>query len=185
VLDFLHRVGPRRQFFPCYDAKDLFTPCGPLRGLRPDDLLLASRGGTIVGMFGAWDQCDFRQTVVHGYAPPLRWMRPIYNAWARWSGRPRLPGAGDRFRYRFAALPLVADDDPAVFAALLSAALALRSDADYLLIGLHESDPLLAVVRRWPATWYVTQLFYVCWDDGEMVRQSLDGRPPYLELGSL
>ncbi|HTK77764.1 MAG TPA: hypothetical protein VL371_21030, partial [Gemmataceae bacterium] len=181
ALDFLHAVGPRRQFFPCYDAEDLFTPCGPLRGLGPDDVLLAIRGGAIVGTLGAWDQSDFRQTVVHGYGPPLSWVRPIYNAWARRSGRPRLPGAGDRFRCRFVALPLVADDDPVVFAALLDAVLTRVCDADYIIVGLHEADPLLPVLRRHRATWYRTHLFHVCWDDGEPVRQSLDGRPPYLE----
>jgi hypothetical protein len=185
IIDFLDRVGPQRQFFPCYSRDDLFTPGGPLRGLRPEDMLLALRDGAIVGTLGSWDQCGFRQTVVHGYGPPLGWVRPIYNACARWTGRPRLPGAGDRFRFRSAALPLVADDAPGVFAALLAAALARCGDSDYLLIGLHESDPLLPVVRRWRATWYPTCLFYVCWDDGESVRRSLDERPPYLELGSL
>jgi len=185
VLSFLHRVGPRRQFFPCYEGNDLFAPGGAFRDLRPEDLLLAIRGGAVIGTLGVWDQSGFRQTVVHGYGRPLGWARPVYNAWARWTGRPILPGPGDAFRYRFAALPLVDDDDPAVFAALLDAALARCEGADYLLVGLHESDPLLPVLRRRRTTWYTTHLFHVCWDDGEIVRQSLDGRPPYLELGGL
>src|SRR5438552_6962737 len=41
VLEFLHRVGPRRQFFPCYGADEFFTPGGAFRDLRPEDLLLA------------------------------------------------------------------------------------------------------------------------------------------------
>jgi hypothetical protein len=185
VLDFLHRVGPRRQFFPCYEAGDLFAPVGAFRDLRPDDLLLTFRGGAIVGTFAAWDQHAFRQTVVHGYGRPLCWLRPLYNAWSRLSGQPRLPSPGDALRYRVAALPVVADDDPAVFAALLDAALARLGTAEYLLVGLHEADPLMAVLRRRRATWYTTRLFLVCWDDGEELRRSLDGRPPYLELGSL
>src|SRR5262249_19800834 len=147
IMEFLHRVGPRRQFFPCYGADDFFTPGGAFRGLRPDDLLLAIRGGAIVGTFAAWDQSSFRQTVVHGYGAPLRWVRPVYNVWARWSGRSRLPSPGDPLRYHFAALPVVTDDDPSVFAALLDAVIAHRSDANYLLVGLHESDPLLPVLR--------------------------------------
>jgi hypothetical protein len=185
VLDFLHRVGRRRQFFPFYGEDDLFTPAGALRGLRPDDVLLATRDGSMVGTLAAWDQSTFRQTVVHDYSVPLRWVRPVYNAWAQWTGRGRLPGAGDPFRYLYAALPVVEDDDPAVFDSLLDSALARCNNVDYLLVGLHESDPLLPVLRRRPATWYTTHLFHVCWDDGEPVRQSLDGRPPYLELGSL
>lgn len=186
LLSFLHTVGPRRQFFPCCEECDFFTAAGAFRDLRPDDLLLAIRGRGIVGTLAAWDQHGFRQTVVHGYGRPLGWVRPVYNAWARLAGRPRLPGPGDAFRYRVAALPLVADDDPAVFAALLDAFLVRGGgDADYLLVGLHEADPLLAVMRRRRATWYTTRLFLVCWEDGEAMRRSLDGRPPYLELGSL
>jgi hypothetical protein len=140
----------------------------------------------VVGTLAAWDQHAFRQTVVQGYGPPLGWLRPVYNAWARLADRPRLPKPGAAIRYRVAALPLVVDDDPAVFDALLDALLARGGgDADYLLIGLHEADPLMRALRRRWATWYVTRLFLVCWDDGEELRQTLDGRPPYLELGSL
>jgi hypothetical protein len=187
LLAFLQTVGARRQFFPCYEAGDFFTPGGAFHDLGPDDLLLALRGGTIVGTLAAWDQHGFRQTVVHGYGRPLGWVRPLYNAWARLAGRPRLPGPGDAFRYRVAALPLVADDDATVFAALLDALLARGggSKAEYLLVGLHEADPLLSVLRRYRATWYTTRLFLACWEDGEELRRSLDGRPPYLELGSL
>ena len=54
-----------------------------------------------------------------------------------------------------------------------------------MLLGLHETDPLLPVARRYQAACYVTYLFLVCWADGDTVRQALDGRPPYLELGCL
>ena len=55
----------------------------------------------------------------------------------------------------------------------------------YLLLGLHESDPLFLRASRWRARRYVTRLYLACWDDGEPLRKSLDGRPPYLELGCL
>jgi hypothetical protein len=187
LLAFLHAVGPRRQFFPCYAAGDFFTLGGAFRDLEPADLLLALRGGAIVGTLAAWDQHRFRQTVVNAYGRRLAWARPLYNAWARLTGRPGLPRPGDAFCHRAAALPLVAGDDPAVFAALLDALLTRGriGEVEYLLIGLHEADPLLAVLRRYRARWYTTRLFLVCWEDGEELRGALDGRPPYLELGCL
>ena len=150
-------------------------------------MLLAFRGGALVGTLAAWDQHGFRQSVVHGYGGTLRWARPAYNAYARLRGLPPLPQPGGAVRYLTAALPVVAGDDAAVFAALLAE---LRERAaggshDYLMLGLHESDPLLPVVRACSATWYDTRLFLVCWDDGEPMRRGLDGRPPYLELGCL
>jgi hypothetical protein len=82
---------------------------------------------------------------------------------------------------------VVAGDDPAVFAALLTTlrARAATGPHQYLMMGLHETDPLLPVVRACRATWYDTRLYLVCWGDGEPTRGELDGRPPYLELGCL
>ncbi len=86
-----------------------------------------------------------------------------------------------------AALPVVEADDRQVFAALLETLLAsaVGSECDYLLLGLHEADALLpSVIRRGTAS-YLTRLYHVCWEDGETLRNQLDERPPYLELGCL
>jgi hypothetical protein len=55
----------------------------------------------------------------------------------------------------------------------------------HLLVGLHEADPLLSVMRRYQVACYRTHLFLVCWSDGEEARVAVDGRAPYLEAGSL
>jgi hypothetical protein len=83
-------------------------------------------------------------------------------------------------------LPVVHRDDPLVFGALVDAMRARAAGRhSYLMLGLHESDPLLGAARHWRATWYTTRLYLVCWDNGEALRSGLDGRPPYLELGCL
>jgi hypothetical protein len=181
ILDFLHTRGPARQFFPCHEAADLFSPHGALKGLRPTDLFLAWRDGKIVGTLGTWDQSSFRQAVIHDYSRLLRWLRPLYNIWAWLRGRPPLPAIGAELRHTFAALPVAVD--AAALCSLLDAA--RPTVADYLLLGLHERDPLLPAARRYAMAEYVTRLFIVCWDDGEAYRRTLDDRPPYLELGSL
>ena len=187
VLGFLEAVGPRRQFFPRRQACDFFMPDAVFRDLTPADVLLAYRNGSLVGTLAGWDQHRFRQTVVHGYHWPWNWLRPLYNRWAGWRGRPRLPGPGDTFRYLTAALPVIADDDHDVFALLLETLMdrARASGWDYLLLGLYESDPLLPVVHRYRATWYTTRVYVVCWDDSQALYAMLDGRPAYLELGCL
>lgn len=186
VLAFLREQGPRRQFFPAYEEEDFGGETGVFKDLKPDDMLLAFRGGRLVVLAG-WDQHGFRQTVVHGYGGALRSARPAYNAWAWLRGLPPLPPPGGAVHYLTAALPVIAGDDAAVFAALLTELRARSAGGphDYLMLGLHESDPLLPVVRACPAAWYDTRLFLVCWDDGEPMRRGLDGRPPYLELGCL
>jgi hypothetical protein len=187
VLSLLAAVGPRRQFFPRLEVNDFLSPEGMMRGLSFDRFLLAERGGRLVGTLAGWDQHSYRQSVVHAYHGWLRWVRSLYNAWAWGSGRPGLPRPGVAFAYLMGALPVVAEDDENVFAALLEA---LRNQAaggpwTHLLIGLHEADALLHVAQRYQAACYVTHLFLVCWPNGVAARTAVDRRVPYLEAGSL
>lgn len=186
LLNFLSIHGSVRQFFPAYRADD-FRCRGLLNGLAVDDVLLCHRGSTLVGVLAGWDQQAFRQTIICGYRGTLRWTRPVFNAWARVTGRPGLPAPGSGFRYLIAALPLVAENDPAVFLALIRelVAQARERSFDHVLIGLHESDPLWPLARTFGGMCYTTHLFVVCWDDGEAEFHGLDQRVPYLELGSL
>jgi hypothetical protein len=187
VLDFLASEGPRRHFFPEYRHDDFLSGEGRLRGLELERLMLAERRGHLVGTLAGWDQHAFRQSVVHGYSGQVRWLRPLYNVGQYLRGLPGLPAPGQPLHCLTAALPLVADDDPNVFAALL-AELSRRSAGgtwSHLLLGLHESDPLLSVASRFQAARYTTLLFLVGWQDSDAARAALDQRPVYLELGSL
>jgi hypothetical protein len=187
LIRFLHTAGPARQFFPRYDGRDFFRADGTFRDLKPADLLLAFRQGRIVGTLAAWDQSHFRQTIVEAYQTSLRWTRPLYNAWASLRGVPPLPKPGGEFRFLTAALPLVMEGDPLVFDALLRAVLqrAAAGAHQFFLIGMHERDPLLKVVKAHQSTYYLTRLYHVCWEDGELLLRELDERSPYLELGCL
>jgi len=187
IMDLLKREGPKRQFFPCYEVGDLFAPGGIFKDLAPEDVCLAWRGGELVGVLAAWSQHGYKQSVVHGYDRLLGSLRPLYNAWSRLSGSTPLPAPGEPLRYRSAALPVVAGSDAEVFAALVGALRdRLVGGPDrYLMLGLHEADPLWEAARRLGGARYTTQLYLACWDDGEVLWRGLDGRPPYLELGCL
>jgi hypothetical protein len=187
VLDFLAEAGPRRQFFPRLEANDFFSPEGTMRDLSLDQLLLAERGGRLVGTLAGWDQRAYRQSVVHAYNGWLRWTRPLYNAWTGLHGRPGLPPPGEPLRILMGALPVVAGDDRSVYLALLEAlrARAASGPWTHLLLGLHECDPLRPVADRYRSACYVTRLFLVSWPDGDAARTAVDGRVAYLEAGSL
>ena len=190
IVQFLSAAGPARQFFPQYAACDFFGSHGTFRDLTPQNLLLAFRHGRAVGTLACWNQCRFRQTVVEAYGGHLRWTRPLCNGWAGLRGLPKLPQPGHPFPHLAAALPVVQDDDVSVFTVLLESLLGraaeqLAGSRAYLLVGLHEDDPLLPVARRYTWHSYRTRLYYVCWEDGETLRAELDDRPPYLELGCL
>lgn len=192
LVAFTRRACATRQFAPRYARSDFFGPEGTFRDLRAEDVRLALRSGRLVGTLASWDQCGFKQTVVHGYAGALRWLRPGYNAWAGMRGRPRLPAAGTSIPHRVLALPLVEGDDPEIFRALVETTLddharraAREPGCRLTLLGLHEDDPLLSAVRAYGRRTYETRLFVVHWEDGDALYDALDDRPAYLELGCL
>ncbi len=187
MIEFLQRHGPSRQFFPVYEAADFSGAGATFRGLDLSDMGLVFRDGHLAGMLAAWDQRAFRQTVVQRYRGPLRWLHPFYNVTAWLRGLPHLPRAGEAFSFLTGATPVVKDDDDDVLAALIDyqTNFRVRAARPYLLLGLHEQDPLLAVAQTRQVTAYVTRLYHVCWDEGEPFRAGLDLRPPYLELGCL
>lgn len=187
LIDFLQNVGPVRQFFPCLRPSDFFEGQCTFRDLAPGDVLLAFRRGRLIGTLGRWRQEGFRQSVVESYDRLLGWMRPFYNALGRISARPPLPRVGEPLRCCMAAIPTVLDNDASVFESLLEVSLsrAAGGASDYLLVGLHEADPLWPAAKRRAIDTYVTRLYLVSWEDGPAFRARLDGRPLYLELGFL
>ncbi len=184
ALAFWEAHGPRRQFFPVTTAAG-FADGATLRGLRPEHVQVAWRGGRVVGTMALWEQSAYKQDVVDAYGPTLRRLRPAFDLAARlWGARPLTP-PGEAIALAFAARVCVADDDPGVMRALLracSAAAEARGLA-FLMLGLADDDPLLPVVRRRPHVTYRSDLIALSWT--EDARARLDGRVPYVEIATL
>jgi hypothetical protein len=187
LLEFLRQQGSRRNFFPGYREHDVFSISGRLQGLMPSDVVLAIRGGQLVGTLGAWNQAGFKQVIVQSYRPWLAAARPFYNWAASWRGRPVLPCAGSQLDACYGALPVVADDDQQVFDRLLAAVCREMKTRGrrLLMLGLHQRDPLLPAAWPWAGMQYVTRLFAAYWPDAAAPREDLSERIPYLELGCL
>jgi hypothetical protein len=80
----------------------------------------------------------------------------------------------------------ILNNDRQIFASLLSDLLSKnRGEHDFMMAGMHESDPLLADLKRYRHFTYASRLYIVCWDDGLKEFEALDRRVPYLELGAL
>ena len=186
LLEFWNAEGALRQFFPCYGREDFLCANGTFRSLALDSILVAFCSDRIIGTLAAWDQRTFRQSVIERYSKRLHVVRPIANVWSRLRGHTLLPSVGEPIPSINAALAVVSDNDGDVFASLLQhTLLRLKSERGYLLVGLHETDPLLPFVLQHRPTKYWSRLYHVCWPDGEGLRSRLDGRTPYLELGTL
>lgn len=189
LVEFLNDSGPARQFFPCYTPGDFGAGRGLLKGLDPCDVAVALHGGGIVGTLGLWDQSAFRQRVVTGYRGLLGAVRRPLNALSRLLLGPEpLPAPGRPVPALPLACPVVRGNRPDVLGALLDHATgrAAARGAAFVLLGLAAGDPLLAVARRRLHCTLHSRIYVVRWPgaDGEGL-PALDGRPIYLELGSL
>lgn len=186
LVEFLQREGPRKQFFPVYELEDFSQTTGLLRGLRPDDIVLAVRGGRVVGSAAAWDQREFRQhRLVGGRLRVAPW-RMVYNMIGRALGWPRAPGGGEVIPFFHLALACVQDDDPHLFAPLLAYLVREKGEAyPFFVAGFHERDPLLPTLKAWRGVSYVSRMMMACWEDGEAEFLGLDDRAPYFETGAL
>lgn len=186
ILEFIHDEGQKKQFYPVYQAEDFFAPEGPLTGLAVHDLLLAFSGNRLVGVAGAWDQQSLRAVKVAGYARWLAAGRPVYNLWARLNRYPILPSPGKKLNCFYLSLVAVHNDDPEIFKNLLNGLmLRNRNRYDLMMAGLHNSHPLMHVLKKLKGNNYRSQLYLVFWQDGAKAVSMLEERPVYLELGTL
>jgi hypothetical protein len=147
--------------------------------------MVARRADVITGVMATWDQTAYKQDVVDAYGPTLQRLRPAYDLMARLLGAQPLTPPGQAIPLVFAACTCVAGDDPAVMRALLAACAHrahLRGKA-YLMLGLADGDPLLAVVRPWLHVTYRSDLYAVSASAEGL--PGLDGRIPYVEIATL
>jgi hypothetical protein len=186
IVEFLNREGRTKQFFPEYRVEDFGSPGGLLPHLGWQDVFLAFDGPALVGTLAAWDQQIFRRWRVTSYAPWLSWSRHLLNLVARLRRMPLLPSPGSSLNAFNLALVCVRDNDRNVFKALLDEVIRSQQGRyECFLAGLHERDPLLPELLERPHVPLNSRLYLVDWEDGNRAIRNLDGRVPYLELGSL
>jgi hypothetical protein len=186
LVSFINREGHRRQFFPAIDPGDFGTDY--LRNLALRDFLVASREGEIIGVVAKWDQRDFKQNLICGYAGSLRLFRPALNAWMTIGGFRPLPKPGECLNMFYVAFICIQDDDPEVLQMLLQRLSFENRDSGYhhLLVGFHERDNLRNAMEAFRCVRYASRLYLVCWDGGMGFVKSLDqSKIPYLELAAL
>jgi hypothetical protein len=186
VVSFLNEHGRRRQFFPVVHRGDFNSPAW--QGLEPRNVRIARRAdGRIEGAAACWDQSAYKQTRVVRYRRLVATARPLLNGLLRVAGFPVLPNEGALLPALNLSLVCVRDDDPGTLAALLNGVHAeYRARGGWLMIGLHERDPLSRAVRRWTSLRYASRLYAVYWDDGRPVIDGLAPEQiPYLEVATL
>jgi hypothetical protein len=180
LAGLLNCSGGRYQFAPAWTVEDLSSRAR-CPGLTPEDFRLArSADGTPVACAALWDQQSVKQTVVRGYSPRLRRLRPLLNLAAAVRGRPKLPAVPQPIRHAFVSHVVTPPEQPQLvewFVRLLHGPARTRK-IDYLTLGFDARDPRLALLRKaFRPREYVSRLYAVYWgDEGAELARSLDGR---------
>jgi hypothetical protein len=183
----LQRNYARYQLAPVWHAEELADPARS-RGLRPEDFLVALRGGAVVGCLSIWDQRGFKQTVVRGYPAGLEPLRGLWNLTGRLTGWPRLPAPGEELPHAYLSHLAVDGEDPEVFHALVARAYNTLVGSGHagLALGLGEHSALRQRLReafRVLEQWLVVYL--VCPREQAEAAEGLDGRPLHVEVALL
>ncbi len=189
LVEFLHREGKSRLFFPCYNKGDFGTSRATFKGLATEDILMAWRRNQLVGLIGTWNQTPFKQCVIEDYSRTFGWIRPAFNRLAPSLNWPTFPAIGQPMDTTCSAFPIAKDDDPDTMSQLLRAAgrhvrqqyPASRS----ILIGAFERDPLLEFLRKKSLYRFESSVFLVYWDQQVADPERFRDRRLYLELGCL
>ncbi|HET6249973.1 MAG TPA: GNAT family N-acetyltransferase [Tepidisphaeraceae bacterium] len=187
-FELLNREQDRYQFAPAWCAGD-FDQDGQMPGLSRDDFyILNSPTGDPIACAAIWDQRAIKQTVIRGYSPALRRLRPAYNAIATLFRKPLLPAVGEAVSHAFISHLATAADRPGDVRPLVNQLqkAASRRGIDYLTLGLDARDPRVKILRRFlrPRE-YLSRLYAVHWDDGAELARSLDDRLLAPELALL
>jgi hypothetical protein len=113
--------------------------------------------------------------------------RPFINLASRFSNIPNLPPEGSLLHYFYAAFPTTKNNDPGILESLLSEVTSdpANSDYDYFTIGLTKNDPLMSAVKKFNPREYNAIVYLVSFNDRGAELEDLNGRIPYLELGTL
>jgi len=187
IIDCIHRNGKGKQFYPYYEKTDFNPGSNYLRDFKVENFYVALKNNQIVGVLAAWDQRSFKQAVIYSYSGRIGAIRPIYNLVSKLSKQPTLPRPGSKLESFYVSFIAVDSNSLDIFSSLIAAAYNdnIGKDYSYMLLGLHEKDPLIGAIKKYKHVKYKSRVFIVCWDDGEGWLHSLDNRVPYLELSTL
>jgi len=178
-LDVLNDFAREYQFAPAPTEDDL-----------PEkyDMPSIHDASGISACGGIWDRRAHKQTVIAGYSPRMSIVRPLYNAFARSTGRVRLPPPSAELAHAY-IYPLASRmDRPDALVALVRqlARVARERGIEVLTIGFDQRDPRLAVLdREFKARRYLTRIYTVTWPAENSPHATLDDRLMFPEVALL
>jgi hypothetical protein len=166
VVRLLNGQGQRYQFATVWTEVHLRGLAA--HGLTIERMQLAKVDGQLVACGALWDQRGFRQTVIRGYAGPLRVALPLVNLTHQLLRRPRLPAPGTVLAQAFLSPLAFEAGAEELLSAFVEAFFPLAASAtvEWLTLALPARDVRVQQLRRrfhvrtWPS-----RLYRVVWPE--------------------
>ncbi len=187
IIKFVNETRASRQFSPYISAESFLNGDVLYRQLNPKNFFVAYGHGEIVGVLATWDQGSFKQNVIFGYSRKIKLMRPIYNAYAKFTGYATLPNIGEEIKSFYICCVAISENNPKIFEHLLHVAQVenVNKGYSYMLIGMHEKDNFLETILRAHPIQYRSKLMVSYWEDGVSDFEDLQNLVPGIEIAML
>lgn len=153
------------------------TPANLAPAYAPRGEIVAVPGGRAALL----DPRAWRQTVVDGYSRALRLVRPLYNL----VSPVELPKPNSALNHAYVT-HFEADGGEAAYALIEALrARAAERGLNHILLGFTESNPHLAIARRFRPIDYVSSIYTVAFDDRDDFHDRLLARPRAVDIAAL
>ena len=158
ILSFLKKEGTRKDFFQDLDS-GAYAPSL----LQPDSFFAVFDKGNIAGVCSVPDMKSYRQYIMEGYSLSFAMIRAPLSLFYSLRGLRSIPRKGEEIKLAFVGFPVVRDDDPEIFRALLTHVYNSLSGTGlhYLSIALYEKSPLIRSLSHFPKINYTSRLYMI------------------------
>lgn len=182
---FLDRQGRKRLLGEVFADGLLEKRLRDWPGFSIDDFLLLKGGtGQILGCLAPWDTGPVKRTRVLGYHGQMRWVKRAFDVGATLLRWPKLPEAGNCFRFAFLTHMEVEDDDPDLLAPLVREAYRrLRPQGLHFMSGLvPRNSPLAEAFSPYTVQTTAMTLYAVHAPDSPLEKRSFETMRPGFEM---
>jgi hypothetical protein len=186
ILSFLKKEGTRSDFFPDLSA-------GAYAGglLQPESFFAIFDKGELAGICSLPDIKKYKQYKMEGYSRSFGMLRVPLNAYYALRRLYSIPRKGEEIKLAIAGFPVVRDDNPEIFKALLLHVYNSLSGSGqhYLSLSLHEKSPLIKSLSRFPKINYTSRLCIVKLNNDKFTAEKISAdmlqrirRIPFIDL---
>lgn len=183
---FIVEMTQYYNYVLAYDFNELAAGDAYFKNLNLDDFQLYWLGDKLVGMFGLWHQCGFKQSKIVDYGKLIALARPFYNIWARLTGAMVLPKRGESFQYHALHSLLCHPQQLDLHDQMLRDAYALSAQAGVASVSytLAHQDPRQALNAFYKGELLVGMHGFLC-NDGNPLDYIDRSLIPFLEVGRI